>query len=198
MNNGCGDVKIIRERQNLTIEEIREHFSKYFKTTYGNQTGEPHYTQIRPCLFAETYLDANQQSVKSSSLIDYKFWCFDGYPYCCFVCSNRTKHHFTIDLYTANEDWTRIDDHLIFNEHHLKGINPIPRPKNLERMLEMASKLSKGFPQMRVDLYEVGGRVYFGELTMTSMGGRMNYFSKEILQKMGSLCKDAYFRLINI
>ena len=52
-------------------------------------------------------------------------------------------------------------------------------------MIEMASRLSKGHPQMRVDMYNIDGRIYLGELTMTSQGGYMDYFSKELLEDMG-------------
>ena len=73
----------------------------------------------------------------------------------------------------------------------------MPKPQNLDLMLEIASRLSTGFPQMRVDLYEVDGKVYFGELTMTSMAGRMNYFTPNILKSMGSLCKNAFQQITN-
>lgn len=56
-------------------------------------------------------------------------------------------------------------------------------------MLDVASKLSAGFPEVRVDLYEVDGRVYFGELTFTSQGGCMDYFSQQYLNEAGSLVK---------
>jgi len=55
-------------------------------------------------------------------------------------------------------------------------------------MIDMASALSKGFPQVRVDLYEVGDKIYFGEMTFTSEGGQMDYFSDETLQELGDLC----------
>ena len=61
----------------------------------------------------------------------------------------------------------------------------IPRPENLDFMLRMAADLSEGFPQMRVDLYEVGGKVYFGELTLTSASGLMIYFTRDYLLELG-------------
>lgn len=194
MNNGCGDIIILKDHNNTySNEELHNHFAPLFSSKYGLNTTEPHYTRIEPCLIAEEYLDASKQSISSSSLIDYKFWCFNGKPFCCFVCSNRTKQHFTIDLYTANKEWKRIEDgNLIYDDRHLKSKTEIPRPATIEQMIKIASHLSEGFPQMRVDLYEVNGKVYFGEITLTSMGGRMNYFSKEFLVTMGDLCRSAY------
>jgi len=192
VNSGCGDIKIVKNITPNTNEELQKHFAPFFSKKYGNETAEPHYTYIKPCIIVEQFLDANLQDVPSASLIDYKFWCFNGKPYCCFVCSDRSKAHFTIDLYSADEDWKRIEkDNLVYDSRHIKATEPMPRPKNLKLMLKLASALSKGHPQMRVDLYEVAGKVYFGEITMTSQGGRMRYFTERMLEKLGDECKDA-------
>lgn len=63
----------------------------------------------------------------------------------------------------------------------------IARPKHLDTMIYIATKLAQGFPQVRIDLYEVNDKVYFGEMTFTSAGGRMNYFSQKGLTEMGNL-----------
>ncbi|MCR5736917.1 MAG: hypothetical protein K6G64_04625 [Eubacterium sp.] len=62
----------------------------------------------------------------------------------------------------------------------------LPMPPNWEKMLEFASILSKGHPQLRVDLYNINGKIYFGELTFTSQGGYMYYFSQDHLLEMGN------------
>ena len=63
----------------------------------------------------------------------------------------------------------------------------IPKPKNLEQMLEIAQKLSKPFPVVRVDLYNLDGRIVFGEMTFTSLGGLMNFYTKDFLEKTGAM-----------
>ena len=63
----------------------------------------------------------------------------------------------------------------------------MPKPTCLNDMLNIASRLSKGHPQMRVDLYEVNGHIYIGELTLTSSGGYMSHFKQKFLDKMGEL-----------
>lgn len=63
-----------------------------------------------------------------------------------------------------------------------------PKPRNLSQMIEFASKLSKGLPQCRVDLYDIKGQIYFGEMTLTSNYGMMPYFTQETLTEMGELC----------
>jgi hypothetical protein len=61
----------------------------------------------------------------------------------------------------------------------------MPKPASLDTMLRIASILSKEHPQMRVDLYDVNGHVYVGELTLTSSGGYMNHFTQAFLDKLG-------------
>ena len=61
----------------------------------------------------------------------------------------------------------------------------MPKPKNFERMVEIAETLSSGFPECRVDLYNINGKIYFGELTFTSQGGFMDYFTPEFLRLLG-------------
>lgn len=56
-------------------------------------------------------------------------------------------------------------------------------------MIEAASKLSKGEPQARIDFYEVNGKLYFGEITMTSQGGYMSFFTHDFLLNLGKHCK---------
>ena len=61
----------------------------------------------------------------------------------------------------------------------------VEKPNNIEEMLRCAMALSIGFPQVRVDLYNIRGKIYFGELTFTSAFGFMNYYTQETLDEMG-------------
>ena len=61
----------------------------------------------------------------------------------------------------------------------------VPKPKHLDKMLSYAKILSDGFPEVRVDFYEVNEKIYFGEMTFTSNCGRMDYFTPEFLKIMG-------------
>ena len=65
----------------------------------------------------------------------------------------------------------------------------IPKPECLNEMLEYAAKLGEDFEQVRVDFYEIDGKVYFGELTFTSAAGRDNDYTDEALLKMGQQIK---------
>lgn len=187
VNNGCGDILICQDKNRLNIESVTKQFEKLLATKYGDVTGEPHYANIVPCVIAEQLLDIEKQSIKSSSLIDYKIWCLNGKPYCIWCAWNRSDTGLDCGIYDL--DWNYHPEWSIFNGHLRKGSEMLPKPQNLEYMLQVASKLSTNFPILRVDLYEVGGRVYFGELTFTSLGGFMDYLTPELLMDMGTQVK---------
>lgn len=187
VNNGCGDILICKNKDIIDKDAVVTQYDNLVKLKYGDVTGEPHYADIVPCVIVEELLDVNKQSVASSSLIDYKIWCLNGVPYCIFCAWNRTIHGIDVGVYDL--DWNYHPEWSIFTDHYRKGKELLPKPINYEKMLEIAGKLSKGFPILRVDLYEVDGKIYFGELTFTSLGGFMDYLSPEILLKMGQKVK---------
>lgn len=186
-NNGCGDVLICRDKSKLKRKDIILYFSQLLNQSYGIVSGEPHYAKIKPCIVAEELLDSSTQLIKSSSIIDYKIWCFNGVPYYTFVCYNRTKENTNVAIY--DYDWNYRPEYSKFNHHYDDGGQIIPRPSSLDEMYRVAKILSQDFPVVRVDLYEVDGKVYFGELTFTSLGGFMDYFTEEFLKHCGSIIK---------
>ena len=187
VNNGCGDILICKNKETLEQNEIVKVYDKLLTKNYGSVTGEPHYAKIKPCIIAEELLDINKQSIKSTSLIDYKIWCLNGKPYCIFCAWNRNSKSTDVAIYDL--DWNYHPEWSVFSEHYKQGLQDIPKPQNFEYMLELATKLSDEFPILRVDLYEVNGKVYFGELTFTSLGGFMDYLSPELLLEMGKNVK---------
>lgn len=189
-NNGCGDAMVVKDKSKVDICKIKNYFRNQMSRDFGKNSAEPHYRVIKPLIIAEKFLDPQHQPIRSSSLIDYKFWCFNGKVDRIFVCTNRTKQCFTVDLY--NLHWHRIvDENISYNNHHLKAKIKMPKPVNFEKMVSIASEISKGFPQMRIDFYEIDDILYIGELTMTSLAGRMDYFTEKCLSEMGKLCEDA-------
>lgn len=184
VNNGCGDVLICTDKNKLSKSEVIEKYDKLVSMKYGDVTGEPHYAKITPCVIAEDLLDINKQSIKTSSLIDYKIWCLNGKPYCVWCAWNRSKQGTDSGIYDL--EWHYRPEWSVFSNHYRQGKERLPKPKNFERMLDIASKLSAEFPILRVDLYEVDGKIYFGELTFTSLGGFMDYLTPAVLLDMGN------------
>ena len=99
VNNGSGDVVVCSDKKKLDINEVSKYFNKMLKRKYGFSTAEPHYLDIPPCIIAEEMLDVSKQPIVSSSLIDYKIWCFEGKPECVWACYNRKKGSVEVATY---------------------------------------------------------------------------------------------------
>lgn len=95
---------------------------------------------------------------------------------------------------TYDREWKRHPEYSIFNKHYSEGV-PLPKPASYERMLEIAEKLAKPFPVVRVDLYNLNGRIYFGEMTFTSLGGLMDFYTDEFQILAGDLI-DLNYKLL--
>lgn len=85
---------------------------------------------------------------------------------------------------TYDTAWHPCPEYSMFNEDYRRG-EILPKPRNLDKMLEYARRLSAEFPILRVDLYNINGQIFFGELTFTSLGGMMNFFTQKFLDMMG-------------
>lgn len=183
-NNGSYDTLIITDKDHVNLNDIRKRLAYSLKNKFGLNNAEPHYLRIPPCIIAEEML----RSDDSQDLIDYKIWCFNGKPYCFFICVGRNPITHHADFVYYDLQWNR---HPEFNTPPFRNncTCPKPSPEDLMKLLEVAAKLSKGLPQCRVDLYLVNGKIYFGEMTLSSNYGMMPYFVQEVLDDMGDHCK---------
>lgn len=179
-NHDSGSYRFVDKNQGFDPDALRAHFSKCLKRKYGDVNGELHYNAIPPRVLAEPLLESGL------SIVDYKVRCFGGKPYSIVTCSDRTEDTVCLDSYDT--DWNSHPEALVFRGEFVYGKNRLPRPACLDRMLEASAALSEGFPQVRVDFYVVGDRLYFGELTFSSARGRMSYFTQEELERQGRLC----------
>ena len=183
-NNGSGTVLVIEDKNNINIEEVSIKFNKMLHQFNNLSTTEFHYQGIRPCIVAEELLISDDEERKwSTSIIDYKIWCFNGKVDSIWTCSNRNSYSTEVALF--DRDWNYRPEASVFNEHYKKQEHLTPRPDCLEELIEVAEKLSAPFPVVRVDLYIVRGKIYFGELTFTSLGGTIDFYTTEELLRMG-------------
>ncbi len=187
LNNGSGDVLICTDKDKINKKKTIEYFKRKIKKGFGYRSGEPHYLLIKPCVIAEELLDITKQTIKTSSLIDYKIWCFNGKPECVWACYNRTKE--SVKVATYDLDWNFHPEYSVHTHHYHIAEKLIPKPKSLDVMLQMAASLSQGFPEVRVDLYEVDDKPYFGEMTFTSNMGFMEFYTEDYLQYLGKKVK---------
>ena len=184
-NHDSGSTHIVDKSKGFDEAALREDLRKCLKRKFGYYNGELYYNGIKPLVLAESFLEVEDKSV-SESTIDYKIWSFDGKPYSILTCSDRTEK--TLDLNVYDLDWNVRPGVLVESAHYKNGGGKIPRPSCLDRMLKSASVLSEGFPEVRVDFYETGGKLYFGEMTFSSFFGKMNYFTDDFLVELGARC----------
>ncbi|NLJ18270.1 ATP-grasp fold amidoligase family protein [Globicatella sulfidifaciens] len=122
------------------------------------------YKDIKPRIICEKFLEEENAALPK----DYKFFCFDGIPKFMFVASDR-GHDTKFDFYDL--DWNRIP----VSQYHPNSNHEIPKPKELNEMIELAKKLSEGFPHVRVDFYVNKGKIIFGELTFFHFSGTKRF-----------------------
>ena len=114
------------------------------------------YKDIQPRVIAEPYLEDSEDK----ELRDYKFFTFGGTPKFLFVATERNTGDVKFDFYDMDFR------HLPFLQGHPLSKKSIDKPEQFSRMVELSAKLASGFPQLRVDFYEVDGKLYIGELTL--------------------------------
>ena len=188
-NNGCGTVKIVRDKLSLNEKKVKKELKRWLKHKFGYMGAQKHYLSIVPCVLAEELLHQNEDEKDNNprSLTDYKIWCFSGVPECILVIHDRVGKGYLMDMY--NTKWERIPNSLKKNAHYGVTDVAIPKPACFNQMLEMASKLSQPFVEVRVDFYVIDNKPVIGELTFTS--GYGNY-TDEFYDYLGSkvdLCK---------
>ena len=160
--HGSGDVVICKDKANLDIEAARQKLTKSLKTNYYKISREWPYKSVKPRIIAEKFLVDSSGDIK-----DYKIFCFNGKAKMMLIASDR---------FTAVEP--RFDyfdnsfNYLDFDWTHPRSTERIPeKPINFETMLKLAEELSSNMIHLRVDFYETGNMVYFGELTFFHAGG---------------------------
>ena len=125
-------------------------------------------------IVVEKYLE----DAKSEGLTDYKFFCFNGQPYCVQVDTGRFDGHHQ-NYYDMQ--WQSLGVHCTYPEGEPQG-----EPQNFGEMIQVAKQLSADFPFVRVDLYNVNGKVYFGELTFYPSSGYGKFHPDEFDFTLGS------------
>ena len=191
-NHGYSNIIIVQDKASVDLEFIRKQLDEWMGVRYGLLSFEPHYWKIRRRIIAEEYLEEKAFSSFSSSLIDYKFFCIYGKPEVILVTYDRQNMRVGKEMIEGRRslkvmlfdlDWNpmpqKVSEEVVKGQHDL-----VPKPANLDEMIKVAKILSKPFPQVRVDLYEVNRRIYFGEMTFTP-GSSHEFFTTEYNLELG-------------
>lgn len=179
VSSDSGGVVVCRDKTQLNVKQAEAKLLKGWGVNYYKYNKEYPYRNVKPRIIAEEYLED-----ESGELRDFKIFCFDGKPELIFVASNRQRSDVetTFDFYDTQ--WNYIKD--LTNGHPNSGV-AIPRPENLDEMLEVAATLSKGLPHLRVDLYNIKGKIYFGEMTFFHWSGIVPFEPEEWDYRLGSM-----------
>lgn len=172
--HGCGMNLICDDKSKLDAKQLYMLANKWLNEDYPRACIEPHYKRIPHRIVFEEFLQ------DADKIIDYKFHCFHGKSDFVLVCGNR-KSGVQKRLYTL--DWTPIDA-MVGRE---KGDYEFAKPQELQRMIEISETLAADFDFVRVDLYDINGKIYFGELTFSPASGVLPNFSTAFLKEKGKL-----------
>lgn len=179
-NNGCKTMFITKNKNKLNELEVKSKMKEWLDLDYGLSAIEPHYSQIEPKIICEKYIEDNGGEFP----IDYKIFCFNGEPKFISVIFERTENH-NFKRYFMDLDWNVLN----FEKNGTISSHIPDKPKNFNKMIEYAYKLSEDFPFVRVDLYEVDKKVLFGELTFTPTSGMATYYTPEAQKLIGDWLK---------
>lgn len=162
-SHGCAMNYICYDKNKINYDELKKKFNKWLKTNYGKKTLELHYSKIKPQIIIEELMLENNKLPT-----EYKIHVFNGKARNLYVVTSRG-----VDIRYNNYyiDWTPFDGSQ-FNGWK-KTDYPLKKPSNFDKMVEVAEKLASKFPFVRVDLYNINGKIYFSEMTFTPAKGTL-------------------------
>lgn len=155
-----GGLIIVKDKSKLDKEKAKRKIEHCLKRDYYLNLREWPYKNVPHKIIAEEYIgDLN------SLPTDYKFFCFDGKIDSVMLCMEREKGRPKFAFFDMN--WQR----LLYQKDEPEFEKTIDKPENFDEMIALVKKLCKGFPEVRVDLYNVDGKPYFGEMTFFNQSG---------------------------
>lgn len=171
-NHNSGPVQIVKDKNKVNKKEIIKELNNQLKLDYGILSMERYYSDIPRKIIVEKFLKID------GSLNDYKIHCFKNKAnernmFIEHILDSNNLKYLTSCFYSTN--WEKIGLSLNGIDYNKK----IEKPKNLEKMVEIAKKLSEDFGYVRVDLYNLNGKIYFGELTFCNWSGFGNFSNKK-------------------
>ena len=173
------NIKVVREKSKTDFNTIKLELKGWLdpKSTLMNSC-DWHFYDSKPMILAEEYM-ANFEN----QLYDYKFFCFDGNPFCIYVAQDHFgKDGSHISFYDLN--WAKLQ---VQYGKHIVG--NAPKPKHFDQMVEISKVLSKNYPFMRVDFFDTDDQLFIAEMTFNPGGGMTPYHPESFNLQMGELFK---------
>lgn len=187
-----GSTIVCKDSLNFDKDSAKRKLKKKLKRNMFWWGREWPYKMVKPRIIVEQYIEndcistnnnvdgISSSSFNSSELTDYKLMCFDGTVKCVFTGTERFSNGLKVTFF--DRDWKPLP----FRRHYPTSDIEIAKPKHYEKMLELAETLSRNIPFVRVDLYEVGGNILFGEMTFYPGNGMEEFYPEEWDEILGS------------
>lgn len=164
-----GGVIVVNEKKHINYKDIKAFFKKNLKRNYYTYSREWPYKNVKPRILIEECLEGDTEEI-----LDYKFMCFNGKVKCSFVCTDRFDRD-GLKVTFFDREWNVLP----FERHYKKSQEIISKPRNYDKMIDLAEELSMGIPFVRVDFYNIDGYIYFGEMTFYPGSGYEEFTPEE-------------------
>lgn len=167
---------IVKDKSKLNLVKSKYLLRKWMtKNQYYRGGMEWAYKDVKPLLLAEKYLEEIGQDI----INDYKFFCFNGVPKFVQIDLERGVNNYRC-YYDMN--WNKQE---FYTEQNPFYSGEVEKPSNFEEMKEVAGKLAKNLPFVRVDLYSIEGRTIFGEMTFYPTDARKRFLPEKYNRIIG-------------
>lgn len=182
--HNSGPVQIVLDKENTNKTKLLKEINRQLTQKYGPISLQGSYDDIPPMVIVETLLKTEQGGIPE----DYKFHCFNqGNDIFIQIDTGRYSTH-TQDFF--DENWVNLNLEVLVSN----SVNPPSKPADLLHLVEIARKLSADFDYVRVDLYNVESKIFFGELTFCPWGGLTKFKPFEWDEKWGKLWQQKIVR----
>ena len=173
-NHSSGQIIVVKGKADQS--DVIRSLSSWLKNNYYWSYREYQYFHIKPRVMIEEYL----KSQDGSEPLVYRFWCFKG------ITEVVQVDNYAHDINPFfDSQWNQLD--LSYREG--ATLPAIEKPINFEQMISLASRLSADFDFVRLDLYNLGGKIYFGEFTFTPTAGELQFQPESWDLKLGQKWK---------
>ena len=179
-NHDCASVIICKNKKTFDYESAKIKIERSLKTNYYYGGREWVYKDIKPKIIIEKYMEDN----KKGELSDYKFFCFNGKVQFFKIDFDRFENH-GANYYDLDKNILKFGEKAYPPNYNKKII----MPKNIDKMVELAEKLAKNILFVRIDFYNIKGKIYFGEITFYPFGGFGKFIPEEWDYKIGEMLK---------
>lgn len=185
LGGGGNSVILVKDKKKENIERLKEITRKWVSCKADKKSGGrewPYYSGKSHRIIIEKLLITDEED----DLPDYKFFCFDGKVFCSYKMENYALHHDKGRLGFFDRDFNLLSAKRL----DFPSIEEQPqKPENYEKMIEYAEILSKDFPHVRVDFYNINGKIFFGELTFFTASGYISFEPDEFDFELGERFK---------